>query len=166
MAPSSNPTYLYWDASVFIAWLQNEPNRADKIKQHLDEFPQDGLMLVASAVSIVEVAFTAQERVSEANISPQNVALIEGVWQDPRILLVEASAPILRSARNLIRSFKANHVKLTPLDAIHLATALWVDKYIHPIEAVETFDRRWIDHQALIGLRVQEPHPNQYRLLP
>ena len=166
MAPSSNLTYLYWDASVFIAWLQNEPERADKIQQRLDEFPQNGLRLVTSAVSVVEVVFTAQERVSEANISSQNLSVIENLWQDPRILLVEASTPILRSARNLIRSFRANHVKLTPLDAIHLATALWVDKYIHPLEMVETFDQKWINHQALIGLYVQEPHPSQYRLLP
>ena len=68
--------YTYWDASVFLAYLNNEPGRADIIEVLLDQIARSRTKrLVTSALTVVEVVTAAN------TASPQRLT----TFQEERI---------------------------------------------------------------------------------
>lgn len=53
---------IYWDACVFLAYINGDDGRADVIQQLLDEAAEGAFELVTSTVSQVEVAFGKQNK--------------------------------------------------------------------------------------------------------
>ncbi len=60
----ANPQLLYWDSCVFLSYIDAEKDRVDTLETILDEVHKSGgaKKIVTSTVSIVEVAFGAQEK--------------------------------------------------------------------------------------------------------
>jgi hypothetical protein len=55
-------SYVYWDACVFIDYLQKAPSRIAVLDSIVAEARNGQLLLVTSTLSMVEVAFAEGER--------------------------------------------------------------------------------------------------------
>lgn len=145
---------IYVDANVLLAFVSDEPDRAVIIEEVLRRAQGKTLAVLTSTVSIAEVAYGAEEKTLQM-LDTAVEARIDTLWAPGApVTLIEASRTVLVAARKLIRTNLAGgHGRLTPLDAIHLATA-----QIEDVDEVATYETskhgRWSD---LTGLPVSEP---------
>ncbi len=149
---------IYFDANVFLAFVSDEPGRAAVVEEQLRQSQAGSVAVLTSTVSIAEVAYGAEEK-SQQSLDVDIEARIDGLWAPGGpVTLVEASRLVLVTARSLIRSNLAlGYGRLTPLDAIHLATAL-----VEKVDTMATYETnacaRWA---TLTGLLVTEPEVYQ-----
>jgi predicted nucleic acid-binding protein len=163
---SSKGRFCYWDSNIFLAYINQEPGRVGTIDSLWEEIEKEnGGKVVTSTVSIVEVAAAAQERIQK-QLDAQAELKIDGMWQDPTVLLVESPEVVMRIARKLIRDALPAGWRLHPKDAIHLATAVWVDRNVHSVTEFHTYDGKLAKFNAMTGLTICEPNIAQPRLLP
>lgn len=117
----------YVDANVLLAYVLEEDDRAPVVEQLLREAAEGNRRLITSTVSIVEVAFGA-EKAKGGALDPGTLLTIDNLWSGGLpVGLAEASTRIMYEARDLARAARAQNRKLTPNDAIHLATAVRVE---------------------------------------
>lgn len=113
---------LYFDASVYLAFLNNEPDRASVVESLLEEAEQGSVRIFSSTVSLTEVVYLRSlgESLNHAEIDAQ----IDKLLQNPSITtLIQLTAEIGVMAREFVRSQPARDSALQVRDAIHLATA-------------------------------------------
>ncbi|MGH9266691.1 MAG: hypothetical protein ACRD0D_00765, partial [Acidimicrobiales bacterium] len=102
---------------------------------------------------------TSMPGVPQKSLDADIEARIDGLWAPGGpVTLVEASRLVLVTARRLIRTNLAEDFgRLTPLDAVHLATAL-----VEKVDTMATYETnacaRWA---ALTGLPITEPEVYQ-----
>lgn len=126
----------YIDASAFVKLFSAEPESA-AMKSALDE---TGLLLTASEILAIE-AFRAALR-----LGGDSRVEVPGLLR--RVALRPLSNEIRESAQRIgSRSLRA-------LDAIHLATAVWLGD---EVGAIFTYDKRLAEASADAGLRVLAP---------
>lgn len=126
----------YIDASAFVKLFSAEPESA-AFKSALDE---GGVLLTASEILSVE-AFRAALRLGGA-------ASVEVPRLLRRVALRPLSIEIRESAQRI------GNRSLRALDAIHLATAVWLGD---EVSAIFTYDKRLAEASADAGLRVLAP---------
>jgi predicted nucleic acid-binding protein len=147
-----NPQKIYWDACVFLAFINGDAGRVDTIEQLLDEATAGAFELFTSTVSQVEVAFGKAEQDGTA---PDETTLtaIEALWlPDSPVTLVEFHRLIATDARDLVRAAHFDGTRLTPLDAIHLASAQRVGA-----SEFHTYDGTLLKFSGCPGLTIREP---------
>ena len=117
----------YFDANVALAYVSGEAHRAVVVRELLRQADDGRRRIYTSTLSIVEVAFGAQEK-GQGVLDKETEARIDGLWPpDGRpIALVEPSVAVMRRARRLIRTAMTTGRSLKAADAVHLATALAV----------------------------------------
>jgi predicted nucleic acid-binding protein len=155
---------VYWDACVFLNYINGTLGRVDVLATLLDEVEQsDGSKrIVTSVLSKVEVAFASREK-DKRVLDPLIEEAIDFLWADKSVIeLVELHDEIARLARTYLRYAVANGYKLKPPDAIHMATAQWVGACELHTYNVADFKR----FESLIDCKVCEPYAQQPRLLP
>ena len=163
--PSSSPRRYYWDSNVFLSYIVAHPDRVAAIDDLWDDISQSpGDRVFSSAISIVEVACAATERDGK-QLDPQMEIRLDDMWRDPAIELVEVIRLIAFGARKLIREAVPKGWVLKPYDAVHLATAVWVHRYVSPIAEFHTYDKPLTKYHSLTGIAVCEPHILQPKLL-
>lgn len=164
---TTNYEYFYWDSCVFLAYLNEEPNRIDVLHQLWHDIKQDkNKIIVTSSVSVAEVAFVEQERTDRV-LQPQVHTAIKNMWLDPTIQVISADVDIVERAAFLVREgLQRGFSRLKPLDAIHLATAYHVDNIIHPLTALHTYDNDFDGYGSWLNLSVREPSMPQPPQLP
>jgi predicted nucleic acid-binding protein len=115
---------IYWDACVFLSFINGEAGREEVIQQLLDEARDGAFELVTSTVSVVEVAFGKAEQDGQAP-DPELLTAIESLWAPGSpVNLIEFHRLIALDARDLVRDARLDRdERLTPLDAVHLASA-------------------------------------------
>ena len=157
-------TVIYWDTSVFLAYLSNDAAHMPTLDALLEEITGSAgkTIIVTSVVSKVEVAYTQEEAVKRTMQSEVEAA-IDALWTDSSVFeLVELHDEIALSARTLMRSAKSQGHKLKPMDAIHLATAKWIGA-----NALHTYDLAdFKKFEPMIGVSIIEPFVAQPKLLP
>lgn len=162
---SSKKRYLYWDSCIFLAHLNKEPSRYKVIESLWQEIEEEkDSRVITSTVSIVEVA-AAEHELNNYTLDPQAKIKIDNMWKDPIILLTESPEVVMRHARELMRDALPNGWKLHPKDAVHLATAVWINRHVHPIDAFHTYDGKLTKYSTITGLSIGEPTVIQPRLL-
>jgi predicted nucleic acid-binding protein len=157
-----DPPRIYWDASVFLSYINREPTRLPDIEAYLDRSSR-AIQLVTSAISIVEVAFAKVEQdggVLDAAIQER----IDALWSasDSPVRLIEFYPLLALEARALIRDSLARGLRIPrAADAIHLASARRVQA-----SEVHTYDTSWSRYQALLGVTIGPPNAPglQFRL--
>ncbi len=109
-------------------------------------------------VSLTEVAFTAAER-SDSALSEDDEAAIDALLSDRNaVLLVEYSESIARQARSLMREAVSRGWSLKPMDAIHLASARFMEaQEFHTYDDLSRFE-------ALVNFSIGEPSGAEPRL--
>lgn len=157
--PGDRRLRSYWDACVFLAWINGEPGRATVVDSLLRSARAGDLEIVTSVISITEVALAANEKKSGA-LSPASLAAIDALWEPPSpIKLVEVHRLIATDARNLMRQATPDGLALKPPDAIHLSTAPRgsCNEFL-------TYDPKLHKYADMIRLPVREPVSDQLPL--
>lgn len=99
----SDRRYLYWDACVFLSFVNNDGERIGAIESVLAEVEEeeDGLSIATSVLSRVEVAYCAAEQSRQA-LDESTEAQLDSMWADRSVVtLVEVNEEITRLARSL-----------------------------------------------------------------
>ena len=151
----SRTPLIYWDSSVFLAWLKPEASRRNACREILDEAEAGKLKIVASAITLTEVIKLRGYPALKA----ENENKIAEFFKQPYLIIHQVNRRIGEDARRLIWQ----HSKLHPKDSIHLATA----EYAKVLE-VHTYDgKHMLPLNGLIGnpaLRICEPQLDQSKL--
>lgn len=157
--------YLYWDACVFLAHLNHEPGRFEVLEALWDDLVKKEGQIVTSAISIIEVTWVQHEK-GHRLLDRDSEAKLDGLWRDPFILTVELTPNLLFSARKMVRDDMVRGGGLKPFDAIHLATAAWLNRTAPTrTDEFQTYDPALKKFAADIGLPIVEPTAKQPRLL-
>jgi predicted nucleic acid-binding protein len=107
----------YWDSSVFLASIKNEPNRADVCEKIIKDAGAGRCEIYTSMITLTEVV---KRRAKENPIDPQTEVVISGFFRNSFIKPVPVDYIIATRARRLIWDFPW----LSARDAIHIATAI------------------------------------------
>lgn len=164
MAPDK--TFLYWDACVFSSFIGEIPDRADTIlelwEQVARQHPRKAI--ITSSISILEVVFASGH--GTGVLDPDKERLIDELWLDPTIQIIDASQDLMYRARDLIRTARDKGWSLKTIDALHLVTAHWIHTHVGDVQEVHTYDDRWEKMSEILdGMKICEPHLIQPRLL-
>ena len=122
-----DPRFIYWDANVFLSYLNSIPDRIPVLEAILEAVESSKTdRIVTSVISKVEVAWIAQEKLNRA-LDRDEEARIDDLWSNEAVIeLIDFSDEIAHIARKLMREGMTRGWKLRTNDAIHLASAQWV----------------------------------------
>jgi predicted nucleic acid-binding protein len=157
--PGKAPKRSYWDACVFLAWVNKEPDRVGVVDALLDSAGDGVIEIVTSVISITEVALAAPEQAAKV-LSAAELARIDNLWK-PRspVKLAECHVLIATDARELMRKTTGDGWKLKAPDAIHLSTAVRLG-----CQEFLTYDSRLFKFDSIIGMPVKEPFADRLPL--
>ncbi|MFC1928125.1 type II toxin-antitoxin system VapC family toxin [Chloroflexota bacterium] len=145
--------FLYWDTDVFLSYLNEHPDRISTLQAILDNISKDKQhLIVTSTISKVEVAWVAHEKLNRT-LNPDEESRIDTLWNDLSVVdFVEFHDDIAIMARDIMRTGMIKGWKLKTNDAIHLASAQWVQCY-----EVNTYDDKWEKYKEIVGIDIKEP---------
>jgi len=153
---------IYWDADVWLSYINGITDRLPILDALLADSgsPNGSIRLFTSELTKVEVAYAKQEqdqRILDSAVEER----IDKLWEDrTAIQIVEYFDAIGREARQYIRMSITRGWRLRSIDAIHLATA----KYIDAAE-FQTYEERLRGYSNDVGFPVLLPHVLQGRML-
>ncbi len=153
---------LYWDANVFLVYINNDSKeRTSIIDTLLEDASNKRVEIITSIVSIVEVSFGATEQRGkplDAEVE-RNIARLFAPESSP-VGVVELHRHIVERAKRLVRSAREQGFSLKPMDAIHLGTAQQ-----HGSKEFHTYDlQKLAKFSKETGLTIREPFAAQQRL--
>lgn len=143
---------IYWDACVFLDYVNGVPEKVPVLNRLLDRASSGGnIELFTSTLSITEVAFGRLDQTGTGfDLSVEQH--IDALWTDPTIKQAEYHRFTAFEARDLMRASKLAGVRLAGSDAIHLATARRLD-----VAEFHTYDRKLFQHAQQLGFPIREP---------
>jgi len=153
--------FIYWDANVFLSYLNKYQDRIQTLEAILDNVEKNKTdKIVTSIMSKVEVAWVAHEKLNRV-LSSEEESIIDALWNDYSVIdLIDFHDEIALVARRVMRDSMTKGWKLRTNDAIHLASAMWVQS-----SEFNTYERRLKKYEELIGISIKEPSVIQPRLL-
>lgn len=154
------PPRIYWDACVFLSYVNEYEDRVRDIEDLLAEARRGDIEIITSTASIVEVAVGASEQ-QQATLSEETEARINKLWEPAApVKMVEFHTLIAEAAQRLMRSGIPEGWSLKPMDAVHLSTARRMG-----VDAFHTYDGPLKKWSARVGYPIGEPNPTSPRLL-
>ena len=140
-----------------MSYIDAVPGRIEVLDSLLEDCAKGLVALYTSDISRVEVAFAASEKAQRV-LDPEIERQIDGLWSDSQIFtMVEFHSDIAGEARALMRHAMTNGWSLKPLDAMHLATGVWLPKAGITIDEFHTYDRSLDKYGAIVGFKIAEP---------
>ena len=131
----------------------------------LEEGTRGSIKLYTSALSSVEVAFSASEQ-KQMVLDEATEQKIDSLWTGPgAVELVEYHDAVGKMARSLIRHAITMGWSIKPPDAIHLATAQWLSIVGLTVDEFHTYDNSLVKYGPIVGFGVMEPYAPQPRML-
>lgn len=144
----------YWDANLFLYRLNRDVQYAPAI-DHLYTLALSGEHpIVTSEISIVEVAFTARERLNPDFRGGALAEISELLFAASIVRMVPIDTALLQEARELVRraAFARSQGGLQAADAIHLAAAVRANASVFFTE-----DDRLLRAPRVIDIPMQMP---------
>jgi predicted nucleic acid-binding protein len=153
------PPRIYWDACVFLSYINAIPDRMPTLEDLLQQSSQGTIEIITSSISIVEVAWEASEK-AKRELSQEIEDRIDTLWSNREtIMVVEYHELIAKDARTLMRNGIPQGWSLKPMDAIHFATAQRLS-----VSQFHTYDKTIPTYQSLVGFQIREPFVEQGKL--
>ncbi len=159
-------TNIYWDANVFLSYVNNEEDKMPTLEELLESNSGSSrtIKLYTSSLSQVEVAFAASER-RQQRLSPEVEEQISALWEDSEsVVSVEYQEMIGGVAKDLIRDAITKGWSLKPLDAIHLASAQWLLDVGVTVDEFHTYDAGLFKYNDIVDCPIVRPHTPQPRM--
>lgn len=147
---------VYWDSCVVLSFLEATPERIGDIDEIVREQQEGKLEIVTSVISRAEIIYVAG--LDEGD----SIKAIDELWTpESPITPVEVFDQITSEAQDLVRHQRRERwAKLTPLDAIHVASAArYADK-------MQTYDERLHRYSSVAGIQIGLPAAVQPQLSP
>ena len=160
---AETPLNLYWDSCLFLAYVNEEPERVQVVSDVLEESAVDTVKIFTSDISRVEVAFSITERDAQV-LDPYTETQIDGLWDDNIVTMVDFHVGIAMLARSLARQAVLKGWSMKPYDAIHLATAQWLSENGIHIDGFHTFDDKLKKFSAIMGFNICAPYTQAPRM--
>lgn len=155
----AEPPRVYWDADVILSFVDAMPDRLGEIESILDASRRHEVEVVTSVISMVEVAYAAEEQ-QQAVLSAEAEERIGQLWMPGSpITPIEFHELLAEGARVLMRRGLSEHRGLKPMDAIHLASARGVE-----VADFHTYDEKLQRWSGLLGFPVRTPIARAPRL--
>ena len=153
--------YVYWDTSVFSSYVGAIPDRLPIIDALFEQVANTSrTKIITSGISILEVAFASGHGPAR-RMPPEIEATIDEIWRSPNVEIVDVNSYLLYEARDLMRRTVDQGWSMGPNDALHLATAIWVNQTIGMVLKIHTYDN-WTRFTAMVGgIPISEPHVTQ-----
>jgi predicted nucleic acid-binding protein len=153
--------YFYWDANLFLAYLNNEVPNALTLDTVLENIRKNNKeKIVTSVLSKVEVAWVSTEKLNRT-LSVAEEARIDDLWNDSSVIeLVEFNDEIAHISRDFLRKSMSNQLTLKFPDAIHIATAKWVGAC-----EMNTYDANLYKFSTLFDIKIHAPNVLQPKIL-
>jgi hypothetical protein len=110
---------IYWDTSVFLAWLQDEPWDAeiiDGIEATVRHVHNNQILLITSIVTDTEVL--------RSRMTPEALRKWEGVFKRKNVKMIVHDQRVGRKSNEIRDCFFQRKIKIATPDSIHLATAI------------------------------------------
>ncbi len=158
----AEPERIYWDACVFLSYINGVPDRLPTIDELLNKARAGEFELVTSSLSHAEVAFADIEK-TQGQLDPEIEAKIDDLWKPGGpVKTVEFYDLIGIEARDLMRQGIAQGWgSLKPNDAMHLATAKRLQ-----VARMHTYDDRLLKWDGHTAFAIEEPVVAQMPLSP
>ena len=158
------PARIYWDANVFISYVNAIPDRISVLDALLEESARGAIIIYTSTLSHVEVAFSESEKDRNA-LSREIEQKISNLWTDEKsVVSVEYQEMIGGVAKDLIRDAITKGWSLKPLDAIHLASAQWLLDVGVTVDEFHTYDAGLFKYNDIVDCPIIRPHTPQPRM--
>lgn len=143
---------IYWDADVFLSYVNELPERLAHIEWHLERSGSE-FQLVTSTLSIAEVTFAEMDK-SNNRVSAETLERIDSLWlaDDSPVILAEVYTDIVIAARDLARSVIPLGWTMKGADAIHMATAKQLG-----VAEIHTYSTDWPRNAATLGIKITQP---------
>jgi predicted nucleic acid-binding protein len=150
--PPDSQVLIYWDADVFLSYINGMVDRLPHLDSFLAKSGKD-IQIVTSTISVVEVAFAKAEQDGQAldAVIEQKINLL-WIPQTSPVKLIEFHQQIATGAKDLMRYAISQGWKLKPMDAIHMASA----KSIGAGE-IHTYETAWDKYSAHLGIKICRP---------
>ena len=151
-------TAIYWDANVFLSYVNGMPERLPTLDALLESSASGGgIRIYTSTLSVTEVAFAASEQ-QQRTLDPATEQKIDSLWElNGPVTRVDFHIVIGRQARGLMRGAITNGWSLKPYDANHLATAQWLSQTGIRVDEFHTYDNRLIKYAHIVGFQIRNP---------
>lgn len=163
----ADPKKIYWDSCVWIGLINDEADKAPVCRYLIEEAKRGEVEIWTSSLTLAEV-FKRKCGASNVSIASHNDADFEAYIQQDFLVEVMVDHDIGVTARRLLRT---HPVLKKPMDAIHLATALFnnVDE-LHTFDADNLLDLNGkvirSDGNPLVIIKPELPAGYQASLLP
>jgi predicted nucleic acid-binding protein len=148
------PQLVYWDTSVFLDYFNEDDQHHAVIAAVLRDIrASDGRRLIATSTFTLTEVVHIKAEMQEPDFRDSAEELMDFFWNDRSVLrLVDLHAGIARRARSLQRHVVGQGGKLTASDAVHLATASWLQ-----VNEMHSYDRDHLRLDGTMAFRIREP---------
>jgi predicted nucleic acid-binding protein len=147
---------VYWDSCVVLSFLEGTPDRIGELDEIVREQRDKQIEIVTSVISRAEIIYVA------GMDDDESIKAIDQLWTpESPITPVEVFDQITAEAQDLVRHQRSKEwKKLTPLDAIHVASAArYADK-------MQTYDESLHRYNNVAGIQIGFPEAVQPQLSP
>ena len=142
---------IYFDASVFIAWLNNEDARAISIGQVLAAAKDIELDILTSIITLTEVAYVRRDQ--DSLDLEETDQIINAILLDESLVsIVPYDQSVALQARRLVRRDPVSREGLQVLDAIHFASA-----EVAGADFFATYDRDFVHASDRVNIPIGPP---------
>ena len=154
--------WLYWDSNVFLSYFNAENPRIQVLDALLQEMraSQGCRMIITSTYTIAEVVYVRAGS-AEATDDQEMDDVMDFLWRDSSLLrFADLTQGLAQHARQLQRVAYRQGRTLDPDDAIHVATASWLQ-----VPEMHTYDSGLLSLDGQYSFRIREPYVRDPRLL-
>ena len=148
---------VYLDSCVFLAWLQEEEDKADVVGALFDAASSEKLKILSSALTIAEVL---NIKGLNSPIPKEQRKKVRSLFENKWIIIRSVTRHVAEKSQELVWE---DGIK--PKDGIHVATAI-----VHKVPKLYSYDRKLISKGELSTnsgrVSISEPQQPEQGQLP